>query len=98
MSEFTPPLETTPRTYYQHYKTAPPSYDLYPSLSRRLCNGAVHQPSPPVRRHPRNISIFSMNICPVNPPARDQPAWDLYPSILRNVGFVEKKKMTIEKN
>ncbi|ORX42178.1 hypothetical protein DM01DRAFT_1411862 [Hesseltinella vesiculosa] len=85
MSVVTPPLETNPRTYYQYYKTAPPSYDLYPSLSRRLGNGYEHQPSPPVRRHPRTANIFTMNVCPPNPSSHELPAWDLYPSILRSV-------------
>lgn len=40
-------LETTPRVYYEHYT---PSYDLYPSLCRRLGNGYVHRPSNPTKR------------------------------------------------
>ncbi|ORZ20402.1 hypothetical protein BCR42DRAFT_408689 [Absidia repens] len=55
-----PHLETTPKTYYKNYVTESPNYDLYPALSRRLGNGYVHQPSPPVRRQPKNTNFFSM--------------------------------------
>ncbi|KAI9300127.1 hypothetical protein BJ944DRAFT_273469 [Cunninghamella echinulata] len=83
-----PQLETTPRTYYEKYVMVTPSYDLYPSLNRRLSNGYVHQPTPPVRRQTKKTNFISMNIYSssshrVQP--QDNPSWDLYPSILRNV-------------
>ncbi|CAO3588055.1 unnamed protein product [Absidia cylindrospora] len=62
MSVTPPHLETTPRTYYKDYVTATPNYDLYPGLSRRLGNGYVHQPSPPVRRQPKETNFISMNL------------------------------------
>ncbi|KAI8087516.1 hypothetical protein BDF21DRAFT_414571 [Thamnidium elegans] len=95
-------LETTPRVYYEHYMTATPSYDLYPSLSRRLGNGYIHRPTRPVQKQQTNF--ISMNIVarrthnttddplwqpqpqPLQP-LQETPSWDLYPSVLRNVSF-----------
>lgn len=61
-----PHLETTPRTYYKDYVTATPNYDLYPGLSRRLGNGYVHRPSPPVRRQPKDTNFITMNLHPAS--------------------------------
>ncbi|GAA5795074.1 hypothetical protein HPULCUR_000425 [Helicostylum pulchrum] len=94
-------LETTPRVYYEHYMTATPSYDLYPSLSRRLGNGYIHRPTRPVQKQ-QQTNFISMNIVarrthnttddplwqPQPQPQLQQqetPSWDLYPSVLRNV-------------
>ncbi|KAI8344001.1 hypothetical protein BC941DRAFT_407507 [Chlamydoabsidia padenii] len=92
----TPHLETTPRTYYRDYVTATPNYDLYPGLSRRLGNGYVHRPSPPVRRQPKDTNFINMNLHRsaletvsdqqfISHGQDNHPSWDLYPSILRNV-------------
>lgn len=55
-------FEITPRTYYEHYSEAAPSYDLYPALSRRLGNGYVHRPS--LKRHDRlkQLDFAAMNL------------------------------------
>ncbi|SAM05091.1 hypothetical protein [Absidia glauca] len=61
-----PHLETTPKAYYKDYVTATPNYDLYPGLSRRLGNGYVHRPSPPVRRQPKDTNFITMNLHPAS--------------------------------
>ncbi|KAI9484089.1 MAG: hypothetical protein EXX96DRAFT_477892 [Benjaminiella poitrasii] len=93
-------LETTPRVYYEHYMTAPPSYDLYPSLSRRLNNGYIYQPiQKPKKQQQTNFIVLntsrSTSSLVNNDPLwqatfqqqEQDPSWDLYPSILRNVSF-----------
>ncbi|KAI9488409.1 hypothetical protein BDB00DRAFT_848306 [Zychaea mexicana] len=57
-------FETTPREYYDHCTTATPSYDLYPSLSRRLVNGYVQRPVPRKcsQRCDRQINFATMNM------------------------------------
>ncbi|CAO3655508.1 unnamed protein product [Mucor fragilis] len=92
-------LETTPRVYYEHYMTAQPNYDLYPSLSRRLGNGYVHRPirRPQKQQQTNFISIhgtasrssYDVDQDPLWQPIpqrqQETPSWDLYPAILRNV-------------
>jgi hypothetical protein len=54
-------LETTPRVYYEHYMSVTPSYDLYPSLCRRLGNGYVHRPPRPARSIKQQTNFICMN-------------------------------------
>ncbi|KAI8971046.1 hypothetical protein BDB01DRAFT_854984 [Pilobolus umbonatus] len=90
-------LEITPRMYYEHYMPAPPNYDLYPSLSRRLNNGYIHTPSRATQ--PKQINFISIHSSRQSPsfnnndhywqpqphPQETAPSWDLYPAIFRRV-------------
>ncbi|KAG2203696.1 hypothetical protein INT46_001726 [Mucor plumbeus] len=105
--ETTIQLETTPRVYYEHYMTAQPSYDLYPSLSRRLGNGYVPRPirRPKKQQQQTNfISIhgttsrrsYNVDQDPLWQPTipqiqQETPSWDLYPAILRNASILLPK-------
>ncbi|KAI9358186.1 hypothetical protein BD770DRAFT_388044 [Pilaira anomala] len=72
-------LETTPRVYYEHYMTAAPSYDLYPSLSRRLGNGYIHRPTRPVKKQ-QQTNFISMNIVSRRiHNTNDDPLWQPQP-------------------
>ncbi|KAI7903518.1 uncharacterized protein BX663DRAFT_506730 [Cokeromyces recurvatus] len=93
-------LEITPRVYYEYYMTTKPSYDLYPSLSRRLNNGYVHQPIKSPKKQTDFIVLKASSVHReiMNDPLwqatqqEQNPSWDLYPAILRNV--TKKKKDT----
>ncbi|KAI8891374.1 hypothetical protein K501DRAFT_235417 [Backusella circina FSU 941] len=63
-------LETTPRVYYEHYISATPDYDLYPSLSRY--HSQIPAQSRPTRPNSRPKTDFiAMHFVP----CRQQQRW-----------------------